>query len=447
MLQRAKKNEAITLITLVITIVIIILLTGIVINIALGENGLLKRAKVAKLTMKESTVKETIGAIVLDMQMEGVAKRENLDLKQITEKLESKDKNIQLEEYKEEDEIIKGTYNIKGEGYKFIINEKLEVEIVGKKVTPTIIISVPNNESEVRKENELPFTWAQLSEISGIIENTLKDNNPNNDITNDTNEFTLEYKGKEYTIGVGDYKKVKYNENDLKVRIIGFNHDILAGQAILNEDGTLKAEYRDTTNNNNQISEEGFTKLNKAGISFEFVDCLIKDVNMYEVNSKNISNAGGWENREIRKQLNGQDNEENKVPGIIDSLPDIKLYIKKVTKAYGATYNSTYLSYTDDKIWLLSCTEVHGESGYRGPFGGVCMSGHSACLDGIQYKLYKNTKKPYNSPNIDVAKGVNWWLRSTINDQPTYFSGIGIDGSWLFYTVAEMMNVAPGFAI
>lgn len=66
----------------------------------------------------------------------------------------------------------------------------------------------------------------------------------------------------------------------------------------------------------------------------------------------------------------------------------------------------------------------------------------------IVYKLYKNTKKPYNRAKIYAVKGSsNWWLRSTINDNSAYFSGINVDADWKFLPVSERMNVSPGFAI
>ena len=44
----SSENIAITLISLVITIILLIILAGIVINISIGENGLFKKAKYAK---------------------------------------------------------------------------------------------------------------------------------------------------------------------------------------------------------------------------------------------------------------------------------------------------------------------------------------------------------------------------------------------------------------
>ncbi|MCI8344968.1 MAG: hypothetical protein HFJ42_03215 [Clostridia bacterium] len=45
---KIKNNEAITLISLIITVIILIILAGVVINFSLGENGIFKQAKYAK---------------------------------------------------------------------------------------------------------------------------------------------------------------------------------------------------------------------------------------------------------------------------------------------------------------------------------------------------------------------------------------------------------------
>ncbi len=613
-----KKERAITLITLVITIILLIILAGVAINLAVGQNGLFKRAKEAKLSMQEATVKEIIQNIILEMQIDELEKGGNLSLNQVAENLIIKDSNITLEEYTEGEKELKGTYNLNGEEYKFIINEKLEVEIIGKaeekkvsiqeitwqngkaqvtltskeqgtieykdsdgtwktfdnetklengttltvrvklptgettkeeqieirdKIKPTefeievainqiqakavtitlktepqdnetglkegytyiaqtngskiektnitgttykltelepetnytvyVIAydnagnyresnkikittlayvpptpSAPNNGTTIRQGNKLPFTWAQLSEISTTIENTLKDDNPNNDITNNTNEFTLNYEGENYTIGVGDWTTVNYNGNNLKVRIMGFNHDILAGQDILNENGTVKDEYRNTTNSNNQISEEGYNRLNKAGISFEFVDCIMNS-NMYAVNSTENNTIGGWGNRQIRRTLNGEGESETKLNGTIDLLLDIKQYKKKVTKAYGATYNNSILSYTEDELWLLSCMEIYGtnNSGYSGS-----VSGYSKSIEGRQYKIYRNVNPLFDGltkyEQLKKTGSRPWSLRSLRAD--SYYTICCVDGMGVGKASEGAMatyGIAPGFSI
>lgn len=440
-----KGEKAITLITLVITIVLLIILAGVAINVALGQNGIFKRAKEAKLSMQEATIKETIGNIILQMQIDEIEKGGNLTLKQVAESLKIKDSNITLKEYTEGDKELKGTYRLNEQQYKFTINEKLKVDVMTNLDNlPTI--SDPNIESEIREGNELPFSWGQLSEISGIIENTLKDNDPNNDITNNTNEFTLSYEGKKYTIGIGDWKTVTYEENEYIVRIIGFNHDILAGQDILNEDGTLKENYLEETNRDNQISEEAYNSLNKSGISFEFTECIMTS-NMHQPGDKSSygNNTGGWANRILRTTLNGEGEGEERSNGTIDSLTEINKYVRKVTKAYGAANSSSILSYSEDNLWLLSAAEIWGER--------IKTYNSTKCIDGIQYKLYKNfTTETGISNNTQVIKNfnnsaTNWWIRSIYANNLNPFLCVSSKGALWSSQASQSRRVAPNFSI
>ena len=56
-----KNNQGITLIALVVTIVILLILTGVTINMLLGENGIIRTAQEAKNTWEEATANEEGG--------------------------------------------------------------------------------------------------------------------------------------------------------------------------------------------------------------------------------------------------------------------------------------------------------------------------------------------------------------------------------------------------
>ena len=60
-LQRNVKNQGITLIALVATIVILLILSGVTINMLLGENGIIRTAQEAKNTWEEATANEEGG--------------------------------------------------------------------------------------------------------------------------------------------------------------------------------------------------------------------------------------------------------------------------------------------------------------------------------------------------------------------------------------------------
>ena len=68
-----RRNKGITLITLVITIVLLIILSGIMINIGLGENGLFARAKEArsKYLMAEKEEEKTLNELYKELGIQG----------------------------------------------------------------------------------------------------------------------------------------------------------------------------------------------------------------------------------------------------------------------------------------------------------------------------------------------------------------------------------------
>lgn len=57
---KLKSNQAITLVALVVTIVVLLILAGVSINLVLGENGLISKAKEAREKTKEATILELI---------------------------------------------------------------------------------------------------------------------------------------------------------------------------------------------------------------------------------------------------------------------------------------------------------------------------------------------------------------------------------------------------
>ena len=72
-------NNAITLISLVITIVILIILAGVAISMTLGENGIFTKAKEAKKMQAIATAKEQIGLEILEAQIEAMENNEELE--------------------------------------------------------------------------------------------------------------------------------------------------------------------------------------------------------------------------------------------------------------------------------------------------------------------------------------------------------------------------------
>ena len=67
-----KKNKGITLVALVVTIVVLLILAGVSINLVLGNNGIIAKAKEAETKSAEASQNDLIGMNKLTQQLEGV---------------------------------------------------------------------------------------------------------------------------------------------------------------------------------------------------------------------------------------------------------------------------------------------------------------------------------------------------------------------------------------
>src|SRR5574344_1314875 len=75
--KKMKKQNGITLIALVVTIVILVILAGVSINLVLGQNGIITRAKDAKTLTEETQANEQAALAELTNQMEGTINKRN----------------------------------------------------------------------------------------------------------------------------------------------------------------------------------------------------------------------------------------------------------------------------------------------------------------------------------------------------------------------------------
>ena len=55
-----KKNQGITLVAIVVTIIVLIILAGVSINLVLGDNGIITKAKYAKEQQEMAQIKEKL---------------------------------------------------------------------------------------------------------------------------------------------------------------------------------------------------------------------------------------------------------------------------------------------------------------------------------------------------------------------------------------------------
>lgn len=89
------KEKGITLIALIITIIVLLILVGVTINFALGENGLFKIAQEARKKYEQAIAREKLEAVLVELQADKITKIEYNENGYIDNKL--KENNMQVE--------------------------------------------------------------------------------------------------------------------------------------------------------------------------------------------------------------------------------------------------------------------------------------------------------------------------------------------------------------
>ena len=121
---KIQENKAITLIALVITIIVLIILAGVAINLAFGQNGLVARAKAARGEYSTAETKEKLEQEILNVQIQAVQEGKEFNLKYLKEKIDKTKYEITLD-----DEENPTTAVIKeiGSNYYLTVDSKLKV--------------------------------------------------------------------------------------------------------------------------------------------------------------------------------------------------------------------------------------------------------------------------------------------------------------------------------
>ena len=112
-MKSIRKEKGITLIALVITIIVLIILAGVAINLTLGDNGIINKAKYSKEAENESAARERLELALVEANIE---KQGNIDYNKeefLTQMLENKNM------------IVSGNF-VKVDNYTYVIDrEKL----------------------------------------------------------------------------------------------------------------------------------------------------------------------------------------------------------------------------------------------------------------------------------------------------------------------------------
>lgn len=250
--------------------------------------------------------------------------------------------------------------------------------------------------------------WAKIAEVAKLIAE-------DNTITRDRETVT---KGG-MTITVGETFYVKYDGVIKEVIVLGFNHD------------TLSTPSGATTT---------------AGISFQFKDFMTDT--SYVMNSNSTNNYGwggepvGTNASDMRTYLEGSE-------GIGKLSATLQSKIKRVKKKYLLGNKSSTVRESDDKLWLLSCSEV-----FSGPTvsntGGF---GYAKAEEGKRYKYYMKLKATDTGAYSELVKRTTsgtvlyWWLRSPYYDNSYSFCCVTNGGGSNYDLSYAGYGMSPGFSI
>ena len=274
------------------------------------------------------------------------------------------DKTLTWESSNEEVVTVDNEGNITavGEGVAIITVTSNEVNSVTANCNITVTPPPPPSAGAggaTHTAKQIQYTWEELNELAKIISDNY--GTGEGQVNNNTAEVNASINGKTDTLGIGDWTTV----NGYQVRILGFNHDTLTNQDAYGENETNTY----------------------AGISFEYAECITTA----RVNASN-TNANGWGACELRGTLNST---------TYNSLEN-KQYIKQVNKQYIKTYNNAAsVTTSQDKLWLLSCSEIFSIGGTPAGYG------YAVTKEGEQYKYYKNLNATTSKEDARLEKKIN----------------------------------------
>ena len=83
-MNRVRGSNGITLVALVITIIVLLILAGVTLTLALGNNGILGQASSARVTQIEAEVKEQMGMALMSARLEMMSEITNNASKKFT---------------------------------------------------------------------------------------------------------------------------------------------------------------------------------------------------------------------------------------------------------------------------------------------------------------------------------------------------------------------------
>ena len=214
-MKKSKDQNAITLIALIITIIILLILAGISIS-ALTQTGLFSRAKQAEQNSKMAKAKEEITLILNEWQIEKY-QQENAEIEKFFQ--QKVQENI-LDKFENSEE--EGKYNIYKDGYVAIVDKNGNIIGDIQKADPIPQISnikiTTDGKNEVENNSKMPREKLQVNFDANITNGKIKSITPALPYTTDgierTKEFTVigTVNGVDYTRTITIDFSEKYKE-------------------------------------------------------------------------------------------------------------------------------------------------------------------------------------------------------------------------------------------
>ena len=277
-----RKTKGITLIALVITIVILLILSGITIVSLTGENGILKRAQVSKDTTNKNQAAETMNLKITNIQISGYTENQELpSLQYVADKLcEDNDMEYVLLESKKTaslDKIIvsdgKSIYTkLKEYPYEFEINNSLQlasingVKVTKKEGTSNFVIYIDNKKVDVFPNKESGYNLLKVESDNGT---KISFNEENwsftvSDFTDINTVFTFYFENTvKKLLSLAKLDENKYNTLD----------DVLKDNDAINKILSTKEskDYLLANNGNNKIFEKFSSKVCSDSEKFKLI--------------------------------------------------------------------------------------------------------------------------------------------------------------------------------
>lgn len=175
---------------------------------------------------------------------------------------------------------------------------------------------------------------------------------------------------------------------------------------------------------------------NAAGKDIAFVDSQYNTNGSsaaFRMNTSN-TNSGGWNSSYMRQTI---------CPAFLNALPaDWKSAIAACTKysdnTGGGNDTASYVTATQDKIWLLAEFEVFGTRYYANSAEKNYQQ---------QYAYYANGNSRVRYKHNDTGTACFWWLRSVYATGAAYFGLVAADGSSSYANAYYSRGFAPGFKV